>query len=219
MMIVYYSILGPGISHGLTQIPPHLRNQGIPPPPPPPLPSTWIFKAVNRVSRCVPLVNLNKTQLLYGCSERILPLSPAEIVRVHGGTLDPTSVIRPSPDDPSLAGSGHGGSGAGYGTSAGTVDTKSLELVSLLRNKSYAMFTPAERMRLLRGLCDLAASTGPIKEHLQVRVELNKEACCLGGGWGVGGCKRAKRLTKLARSGGGVVDAVILRIFRSVLRH
>lgn len=52
------------------------------------------------------------------------------------------------------------------------MDSKSLELMALLRRKSYAMFTPAERMRLLRGLCDLAASTGPIKEHLQVRAFL-----------------------------------------------
>lgn len=98
-------------------------------------------------------------------------------------------MIRPPPDDPVLAGSGGArGSGAGYGTSGSTVDSKSLELMALLRRKSYAMFTPEERMRLLRGLCDLAASTGPIKEHLQVRL---RERFC-GGYWGVGSVREMR---------------------------
>lgn len=121
------------------------------------------------ISLSTPIPDLHK--LLYSCSERILPLSLNEIEKVRAGTLDLSSVIRPPPDDHVLARSGGArGSGAGYGTSGSTVDSKSLELMALLRQKSYAMFTPAERMRLLRGLCDLAASTGPIKEHLQVRL-------------------------------------------------
>lgn len=109
-------------------------------------------------------------KLLYACAERMLPLSPSEIERVLSGEeLDESAVISPPAEDLALAGTGAGGSGAGFGTSGDTLDSKSLGLASLLRRKSYAVFTPAERARLLRGLCDLAASTGPIKEHLQVR--------------------------------------------------
>lgn len=99
----------------------------------------------------------------------MLPLSPSEIEKARAGELDvSTAVSPPAEDASSLAGAGPGGSGKGFGTNGETLDSKSLGLASLLRRKSYAVFTPAERTRLLRGLCDLAASTGPIKEHLQV---------------------------------------------------
>lgn len=100
----------------------------------------------------------------------MLPLSPMELQKAHAASLDPAAVVSPPADDPTLAGTGIGGSGSGYGTSGDTLDSKSLTLLSLLRRKSYATFSPAERTRLLRGLCDLAVSTGPIKEHLQVRA-------------------------------------------------
>lgn len=105
---------------------------------------------------------------MYGCAERMLPLSPSELEKVRDGELDAYAVVKPPAEDTALAGTGTGGSGGGYGTSGDTLDSKSLGLASLLRRKSYAVFTPAERARLLRGLCDLAVSTSPIKEHLQV---------------------------------------------------
>ncbi|CAM9777765.1 unnamed protein product [Scytosiphon promiscuus] len=116
-------------------------------------------------------VALQQSQLLYGCAERMLPLSPSEIEKARAGELEASAVVAPPRGDATLAGTGAGGSGAGYGTSGDTLDSKSLGLASLLRSKSYAVFSPAERTRLLRGLCDLAVSTGPIKEHLQILQE------------------------------------------------
>lgn len=100
----------------------------------------------------------------------MLPLSPSEMEKARAGELEASAVVAPPGGDAALAGTGAGGSGAGYGTSGDTLDSKSLGLASLLRSKSYAVFNPAERTRLLRGLCDLAVSTGPIKEHLQVMI-------------------------------------------------
>ncbi|CAM9991281.1 unnamed protein product, partial [Ectocarpus sp. 13 AM-2016] len=116
-------------------------------------------------------VALQQSQVLYGCAERMLPLSPSELEKVRDGELDASAAVTPPAEDTALAGSGAGGSGGGYGTSGDTLDSKSLGLASLLRRKSYAVFTPAERARLLRGLCDLAVSTSPIKEHLQLLQE------------------------------------------------
>lgn len=98
----------------------------------------------------------------------MLPLSPYELEKAKTGELEGKCVVSPPAEDVTLAGRSKGGSGAGYGTSGDTLDSKSLALASLLRSKSYAVFTPKERTRLLRGLCDMAVSTGPIKEHLQV---------------------------------------------------
>ena len=100
----------------------------------------------------------------------MLPLSPYELEKARAGGLEGECVVSPPPEDTTLAGRSKGGSGAGYGTSGDTLDSKSLALASLLRRKSYAVFSPGERTRLLRGLCDMAVSTGPIKEHLQVGV-------------------------------------------------
>lgn len=102
----------------------------------------------------------------------MLPLSPSELDKVRSGELESWAAVSPPGGDAALAGAGAGagGSGGGFGTSGSTLDSKSLGLVSLLRRKSYAVFAPAERTRLLRGLCDLAVSTGPIKEHLQVSI-------------------------------------------------
>lgn len=94
----------------------------------------------------------------------MLPLSPLELEKADAGNLDAAALVSPSADDPNLAPVGSGG---GYGTSGDKLDSTSLALLLLLRRKSYATFSPAERTRLLRGLCDLAGSTGPIKEHLQ----------------------------------------------------
>lgn len=97
----------------------------------------------------------------------MLPLSPVELVKAGAGNLDAAALVSPPADDPGLAAVGSGG---GYGTSGDKLDATSLALLLLLRRKSYATFSPAERTRLLRGLCDLAGSTGPIKEHLQASV-------------------------------------------------
>lgn len=109
----------------------------------------------------------------------MLPLSPSELEKVRAGELEASAVVKPPVEDAALAGAGAGGSGGGFGTSGDTLDSKSLGLVSLLRRKSYAVFTPAERTRLLRGLCDLAVSTGPIKEHLQVNTAVLSICVCL----------------------------------------
>ena len=142
----------------------------------PPLPHPRHLHGCNppllRISLRVPRQNALRAQLLYGCAERMLPLSPSELEQVRAGELEAPALVNPPAEDAALAGTGAGGSGGGFGTSGETLDSKSLDLVSLLRRKSYAVFTPAERTRLLRGLCDLAVSTGPIKEHLQVIVSL-----------------------------------------------
>lgn len=117
-----------------------------PPPPPPPPP-----------------------QLLYGCAERMLPLSPAELELAVNGKLD-SSILTGTCPLPSTDVSAGGGSGGGA-TGMSRLDSTSLAIVALLRGKSYAAFTPAERTRLLRGLIDLASATWPIKDHMQASTQ------------------------------------------------
>lgn len=88
------------------------------------------------------------------------------------GKLDHSALTRASPTESSRAADGGGDSGEGGGGTGGAMsrlDATTLDLAALLRGKSYSTFTPAERTRLLRGLIDLAVSTGPVKEHMQAR--------------------------------------------------
>lgn len=106
-------------------------------------------------------------KVLYSCSERMLPLNRWELEDAVSGRLDAEAVACPSTAPSSSGGNAGGVQGAsGHGNK---LDSTSLRLLSLLRTRSYATFTPAQRMRLLRGLMDLASATGPIKEHLQVK--------------------------------------------------
>lgn len=108
----------------------------------------------------------------------MLPLNGPELEKAVDGILDAEAVVCPtSAAANATSGSVSGGvvsspSGSEHGSK---LDSASLRLVSLLRSRSYATFTPAQRTRLLRGLMDLASATGPIKEHLQVPFHpLNK---------------------------------------------